>query len=235
MNLLNFLISKKNIKDILYSLQKTLIKIFKNIFISFNIYNQLFKNNSLDFIMKPRIEKNTNKNSFFPNIIITKERFEKIVKSNQYTSEKNDSYIKNCFIQLLENIYYNGTYSQSKKIFKIFNKFLKKEISNIMNDNEFFELFKNIYVPLMNSFNNNYKKGNKEISIKKYLIKSEKDGEKIGGTIKTIYEEYAKNIPNFKDLLNYKINDFNNIILLDFLSLLLNKRNRFLGLFRKYN
>ena len=176
--------------------------------------------------IEKKINKNEedDKNSSFPNLI--KKRFEKIINSNKYIREKNDFSIQKCFIQLLENIYYNGTYSQSKKIFKIFNKFLKKEISNRMNDKKFCELFKNIYVLLMNTFNNNYKKGNKEISIKKYLIKSEKDGEKIGGTIKTVYEEYAKNISNFKDLLNYKINDFNNIILLDFLSLLLNKRNR---------
>ena len=71
----------------------------------------------------------------------------------------------------------------------------------------------------MNSFNNEYKKDNKkEISIKKYLSKYEIDGEKIGGTIQTVYEEFAKNIPNFEELAHYQIKDFNNIFFLYFLS-----------------
>ena len=71
----------------------------------------------------------------------------------------------------------------------------------------------------MNSFNNEYKKDNKkEISIKKYLSKYEIDGEKIGGTIQTVYEEFAKNIPNFEELAHYQIKDFNIIFFLYFLS-----------------
>ena len=76
-------------------------------------------------------------------------------------------------------------------------------------------MFRSILVPLMNSFNNEYKKDNKkEISIKKYLSKYEIDGEKIGGTIQTVYEEFAKNIPNFEELEHYQIKDFNNIFFL---------------------
>ena len=58
----------------------------------------------------------------------------------------------------------------------------------------------------MKSFNNEYNKKDRIISIKKYLSEYEIDGEKIGGTIKHIHEVFVKQIPNFEDLINYKIN-----------------------------
>ena len=71
----------------------------------------------------------------------------------------------------------------------------------------------------MKSFNKEYEKeGKMEISIKKYLIKNENSGEKLGGTVKTVFQKYESNIPNFKDLLHYKITDFNNLFLIEFLS-----------------
>ena len=41
--------------------------------------------------------------------------------------------------------------------------------------------------------------------------------EKIGGAIKDIYEEYASQIPNFENLIKYKINNYYNIIFIELL------------------
>ena len=78
----------------------------------------------------------------------------------------------------------------------------------------------------MDSFNNEYKNKDRVISIKKYLSKNEVDGQKIGGTIQHIYDEYTPKIPNFKNLLEYEINKYDNIIFIELLHLFFVKENK---------
>ena len=229
--LLAFLFTKEDIQNILYKLSKTLKKIFTSIFISFNAYNQIFHNNYLDFIMKPKIDTKLNNdiNSFFPNIILSKEKFKNLILYNEFLNNKIKKSGEYYLMQILKNIYHNGTDNQSNILFNIFKKYLKEmnKIS-LKEEKKVCNLFKNIFVPLMNSFNNQYQKEEREtISIKKYLRKNEKDGEKLGGTVNFLYEEYSKEIPNFENLLNYCINDYNNIFLLEFISLFFIKKYTF--------
>ena len=208
--LLIFLLNQKDIQIILKSLSNSLINIFRSIFTSFNICKEYLIDNYIDFPLKQNIEQNNNNisDSIFSNI--EEDIFEKI-NINKNILEY--SY-QNLYLKLLESIYHNGTEGESKIIFKIFKKYLEKEL-----EDNICVSFKNCYIPLLKSFNDKYKKGDKiVISIKKYLIKSEIDGEKIGGTVETVHEKFTKNIPNIEELLNYKINNPYNVFLLNFLS-----------------
>ena len=167
--------------------------------------------------MKPNIDTKLNNdiNSFFPNIILSKEKFKSLIIYNEFLNNKIKKSGEYYYMQILKNIYHNGTDNKSNIIFNIFKKYLK-EMNKISykEEKKVCDIFKNIFVPLMNSFNNQYQKGEKEIiSIKKYLRKNEKDEEKLGGTINTLYKEYSKEIPNFENLLNYCINDYNIVFL----------------------
>ena len=159
--LLAFLFTKEDIQNILYKLSKTLKKIFTSIFISFNAYNQIFHNNYLDFIMKPKIDTKLNNdiNSFFPNIILSKEKFKNLILYNEFLNNKIKKSGEYYLMQILKNIYHNGTDNQSNILFNIFKKYLKEmnKIS-LKEEKKVCNLFKNIFVPLMNSFNNQYQK-----------------------------------------------------------------------------
>jgi hypothetical protein len=84
----------------------------------------------------------------------------------------------------------------------------------------------------MNLFNQQYEKvyrtDRNSLSIKKYLKQYETDGEKIGGTIKHIFEQYPKNIPNFQELLSYDIKDYNNVFFLEFIYILFIDSNSYI-------
>ena len=120
-------------------------------------------------------------------------------------------------------LFNNGTENENKNIFIAFKIFYEKETNSILkysfrkNSYIFFNLFKTIFIPAMKSFNNEYNKKDRIISIKKYLSEYEVDGGKIGGAIKYIYEEYVSQIPNFENLINYEINNFDNIIFIELL------------------
>ena len=123
----------------------------------------------------------------------------------------NTKEINELYSQFIIILFKNRTENENKNIFKVFKKFYENEAYSIFKSNfikniyKFCDLFKNVFIPAMKSFNNEYKNKDRIISIKKYLSKNEKYGEKIGGTTKNIYEEYAKQIPNFEKLINYKI------------------------------
>ena len=223
LNILIFLLSKSDIQMILYFSRKTLFRIFNSIFLTFNFYGELFKTLSLDFVMKPinnsqnSINDNKNDNQFFTNLVITKENLEEMVISQQYLNKKLFKEIPNCFFNLLKCIFSQGTDGSIIVLYKVILKYFKGELTDARNDKKFCDLFKNIFIPLMDSFNNEYINiDKKEISIRKYLSKFEVYGEKLGGTINTVFEEYAKNIQNFEKLTVYPIKNFNIVFFLDF-------------------
>ena len=84
----------------------------------------------------------------------------------------------------------------------------------------------------MNLFNQQYEKvyrtNRNSLSIKKYLKQYETDGEKFGGTIKHIFEQYPRNIPNFQELLSYDIKDYNNVFFLEFIYILFIDSNSYI-------
>ena len=151
---------------------------------------------------------NNNKNkSYFPNIMISQKTLKKTINLNQINLINNSKEIVELNSQFINILFKNGTENENKIIFNIFKKFYEKEANSIFKSSfrnqiyKFYDLFKNVLISAMKSFNNKYKNKDRIISIKKYLSKYEIDGEKIGGTIKHIYDEYVKQIPNFEDLL----------------------------------
>ena len=162
-------------------------------------------------------------NSYFPNIKISRGALIKtidIYQTNLLTITKE---IIELYSKLIIILFNNGTENENKNIFIAFKIFYEKETNSILkysfrkNSYIFFNLFKTIFIPAMKSFNNEYNKKDRIISIKKYLSEYEVDGEKIGGTIKHIHEVFVKQIPNFEDLLKYKINKYDNIIFFELL------------------
>ena len=170
---------------------------------------------------------NNSNNSYFPNIIISKRTLKKIIDSNQINLITNSKEIVELYSQFIIILFKNGTENEkeNKSIFNVFKKFYEEETDIILKTKnkfpnyvyKFYDLFKNVFISAMKSFNNEYKNKNRIISIKKYLSENEVDGEKIGGEIKHIYEEYASRIPNFENLIKYKINNYDNIIFIELL------------------
>ena len=264
-----YLFEKIEIINILSKMPKTLTKIFRNIFVSFHIYDSELGKNNFDFIIKQnhnnnfpnnnnisfnksnnsnnniqsnnninnsniinsqiinvRITntQNNNKNkSYFPNIMISQKTLKKTINLNQISLINNSKEIVELNSQFINILFKNGTENENKIIFNIFKKFYEKEANSIFKSSfrnqiyKFYDLFKNVLISAMKSFNNKYKNKDRIISIKKYLSKYEVDGEKIGGTIKHIYDEYVKQIPNFENLIKYKINNYDNIIFIELL------------------
>ena len=189
-----------------------------NIFIRNNISIQ---NNDVRRANTPEHNNNNNNNSFFPNIIISKRTLKKTINLNQINLLTNSKEIIELYSQFIIILFKNGIENENKNIFNIFKQFFEKETDSIFKPDfrkkiyKFYDLFKSIFISAMKSFNNEYQNKNRIISIKKYLSKNEVDGEKIGGAIKHIYEEYTKQIPNFEDLIKYEINNYDNIIFIE--------------------
>ena len=244
MKLFTFIFTKKKIMDIFSKMKITTKKIFKAIFVSFHIYSSLY-NNYLDFEINNNIA-NINNNSnalnnineYFPQIIISKSELKRKVLSLKNDLKNNSNDILNFFNELIISLFKNGADAENKKIFNIFKTFLKNELKNIYKTCfckgkfQFNNIFKNIFVPAMNLFNQQYEKvyrtDRNSLSIKKYLKQYETDGEKIGGTIKHIFEQYPKNIPNFQELLSYDIKDYNNVFFLEFIYILFIDSNSYI-------
>ena len=224
-----FLLFKKDIQTILSEISKTLIKIFKKIFISFNIYNEYCKDNHLDIETGKNLEQVSNQKKKNSNLIssILKTScitFEDIFFSNQIIFIKTNP--PNYLSELIENILFNGIDGQSKFIYKIFKNFINKRINNYnLERKKFCNLLKTIYIPLMKSFNNEYSKGKKiHIKIKKYFNNNDLFGEGLGGNIDNVFLKYAKNNQNFQELMNLEIKDINSFFLIEFLSFFYKKR-----------
>ena len=277
LRILIYLFGKTEIINILSKMPKTLIKIFRSIFVSFHIHECKLEKNNFDFIVKKNdninisnnnntlslnknnINNNNNskqsndiiyinsrtniqnidasrantqnnnyynlnkKNSYFPNIIISKEALINIIDFNQINLLAKITGTVELYSKLIVILFSNGTENENKNIFNAFKKFYEKEIEPIFKScfrkriYKFYDLFKTIFISAMKSFNNEYKKKDRIISIKKYLSEYEVDGGKIGGAIKYIYEEYVSQIPNFENLINYEINNFDNIIFIELL------------------
>ena len=214
--LLLFLLFKKDLQIFLQKSQKITNTIFEDIFILFNTYHQYFGNNYLDIITETNYNHDKNKDEN-PNLYLTIENAKNIYfqgllfKSQLITKKLNQP---NYLDTLIEGIYHNGTDDQSKFIYKRFKHFIYKEILiGCVSKKRFCEIFKTIYIPLMRQFNNEYSKNDKmEISVKKYLKNNNKLGERLGGLFKDVYEKYGKNIENS---LNLKVKDFKNVFLLE--------------------
>ena len=231
LKLFTFIFSKKEIIDVFSKMKVTTRKILKATFVSFHINSSLYKNNYLDFEINNEISdinNNSNRNNeYFPKLIIGKSEFARRVISLQNDLKNNLNDILKFFNELLIFLFNNGIDSENKNIFNIFKTFLKKEFKNIFKTcfckgkKQFNNIFKNIFIPAMNLFNEQYEKvyknNSNSLSIKKYLKNIEIDGEKVGGTIKHIFEEYPKKIPDFQELLSYDIKDYNNIFFLEFI------------------
>ena len=266
-----YLFRKPEFINILSKMPKTLIKIFRSIFVSFHIHDSKLGKNNFDFIIKKNNNNNipnnnnnitslnlnnnnnnnnrqsnnnininnrinihnndmnrentqnnnnndNNNNLYFPNIIISKHTLNKTIDLNQINLITNSKDIVDLYSQFINILFKNGTENENKNIFNIFKQFYEKETDSIFKSifrnriNKFYDLFKSIFISAMKSFNNEYKNKNRIISIKRYLSEYEVDGEKIGGTIKHIFEEYVNQIPNFENLIKHKINNYDNII-----------------------
>ena len=221
-NFFIFLINRTEIQDFFYSSKKILTKAFKSIFVSFQINTEVFKENNFEFIINFRNDKKSENISSFPNLIMSNKYFHKEIILTQIKLKDNFQIINDLFIKLLKSIYLNGTEGKKNIIYNIFTKFIEKEINNMSYKNieGFCDLFKNIFIPSMISFNNEYQKEEKmTFSIKNYLIKLEVERERIGGSFQKVHSQFAKEIPNFDELLNYRITNFNNIYFLHFISL----------------
>ena len=216
-NIFTFIFKKKEIMDILSKMPITTTKLFKSIFVSFHISDTFLENNFIDFQVNSSNNNSINNISYFPNIMISKNELNKAIIYTQIKINNHTKITSTFFKELVISLFNNGTDTQNNNIFKIFKKFLVNEMNRMFvscfckRKYCFNNIFKNIFIPAMDLFNEQYVKKDRVISIKKYLKYYEIDGEKLGGTVKYIYEEYTKKIKDFDDLKKYVIEDYNNI------------------------
>ena len=222
-NLFTYIFKKREIMDILAKMPITTRKLFRSIFVSFHISDSFIENNFLDFEVISSNNTAINNISYFPNIMISKNELNKGIIYTQININSYSNVTSTFFTELIISLFNNGIDTQNNNIFKVFKKFLEIEISEMFTScfckmkYRFNDIIKNIFIPGMNLFNEQYAKKDKIISIKKYLKYFEIDGEKIGGTVKYIYEEYVKNIKDFEKLKQFVIEDYNNIFFLEFI------------------
>ena len=245
-NLLIYLFSKKDIQNILFKFPSNTIKrIFSQIFINFYLYEEIFHKINLDLKIKTRaslININiNNEDKIFKNVSTNYYSFNKYLISS--LNEYDEQNINEIFSKFVEVILKNGIKKEEDDndsndfLIKHLNDFLKEEKEKIVKSpfsmvQKFLEIFKTYFIPAMILFNNNYnnnKTKDKNLisySVKKYLIDIE--SEKLGGTIKNINEQIINDIPNFEDIKNMKINNYNNIFLLQFFDFFLGKDSHIL-------
>ena len=134
-----FLISKKDIIDIVIKMPKTLRKIFKSIFISCHICEDIsIKIDSFYIIIKTNFNNDNSDNNiikdkdlFSPYIVVSSKKLEKSINCTDILSNNNVNIISNFHKELIILLFKNGMDIQNKNIYNIFNNFLDKEISNI--------------------------------------------------------------------------------------------------------
>ena len=235
-DLLVYLLSKKDIINIISQFRKNTLKlIFSEIFIPINVHEDIFNKINLDFIIKqenPTNKKTEEKEKIFKDVVTNFDIFSNCLISAQkaYCNQ----HITEIFSKLVEILLKNGIETTENEnmlnncIIKYFKEFLttkRQEIRhNLTLDNSFCEiseLLKTFFIPGMQLFNTEYNKEKKNennllsFSIKYYI--NDIENEKIGGTMKTLDEQYVKEIPNFDEIKNMKINSYNNVFLHIFL------------------
>ena len=239
LKLLAYLFSKKDIIIIISKFsKKTMRKIFSQIFIPFSTYRDFFQEVNLDYIIALSKKKcNIGKQEKNNDIDIIEETIFKDIATNPNLFSQNlflaeDIYnekgIIQVFSKLVEIILKSGIESKENKdiddniLIGYFRDFLiakKKDINILTREIELNNLFKSFFIPGMMLFNKeNNKNENKNLisfALNKYF--KENDYEKIGGTMKYINETYLKEIQNFEEISNMKINSANNVFLLEFL------------------
>ena len=233
-----FVFRKEEILNIFSKIKKTTTKLFKSIFISFHMSDTSLNINSLDFLVNnnnilnnhqnnnlntiSNDNNNNNNHTFIPNILLIEQNLQNEIFQSQINLNNSSNIILNFFKEIIIMLFNDGIDNQNKQIFTIFKKFIEKQINTMMKYTyyemkyKFNDIFKNIFLPAMDLFNQEYNKNNKCISIKKYMIKNSIE-EKIGGTVNHIYENFAKEIPNFEELLNESINNYNNVFFIEFI------------------
>jgi hypothetical protein len=243
-DIFTFFFNKKEIRDILIKLPKTLNQIFNLIFISYDFSGDAFKANDLDFIIQNNLNEDNNIINNKHNIIsksnsnehnqtanITEQSFlGKIINEEYYNFKNNDFSL--FYKELVNSIVSTGIdNSESNEIYKKFKKYFEKEVDKIerytyiRRNDIIINLFKCIFIPSMEHFNKNYQQIKTELSIKKYLSKNEVDGEKLGGTIKYLFEEHRKNTPDFEKYEKKNLTFSDNVFLLEFINFFFIRNN----------
>ena len=229
--LISYLFSKKDLVNIICTFSSNIIqKIFSQILIPFHPYYELFKNINLDSSINSKknyISTNQNNNNYnkfiFKNIKTSFEAFMKNIIFAQNINEKQKSY--KTFSNFVETILNYGVESENNKnksnnIFNSFESFLQKEKEHFTNyhfsEKRLNKLFKSFFIPGMYLFNKSYNKINKENNLLSYSIKYfiENKSEKLGDS--KLNEKLITDIPNFEEIANMKINNINNIFLIEF-------------------
>ena len=127
-----YLFKKKTIINILSKMPKILIKIFRSIFVSFHIQESKLEKNNLDFINQNNNDDNNNSDDiYFPNIIISKEKFLETIELNSINFISNSKEIYELYKQFIIILFKNGTENGNKNIFNIFKIFYEKETDSI--------------------------------------------------------------------------------------------------------
>ena len=225
--LISYLFSKKDLVNIICTFSSNIIqKIFSQILIPFHPYYELFKNINLDSSInsKKNFICNNNYDKFiFKNIKASYEEFMKniILVQNINDKQKTNKTFSN-FVEIILNYGVESEYNKnwSNNIFKLFESFLKKEKEHFANihfsENRLNKLFKSFFIPGMYLFNKTCNIINTEKNILSYSIKYfiENKSEKLGDT--KLIEKLIKEIPNFDEISNMKINNVNNIFLIHF-------------------
>ena len=230
-NLLSYLFSKKDIIKIISQFRpSTMSSIFSQIFTSLNSHEDIFQKINLDFIIKlenPINIKLEEKEKIFKDVVTNFDTFHKylITAQNEYMNQN----IPELFSNIVEILLKNGIEQENQNmldnfIIKNLNDFLKtkkEEINKcVFVDKKLClisEILKAFFIPGMLLFNNEYNKEQKKennlisYSIKKYI--EDTDSEKLGGTEKTINEQFIKDIPNYEEINKMKINSFNDTFL----------------------
>ena len=235
-DLLVYLFSKKDIINIISQFRKNTLKlIFSEIFIPLNVHEDIFNKINLDFIIKqenPINKKTEEKEKIFKDVVTNFDTFSNYLISAQNTYC--NQHITEIYSKLVEILLKNGIESKEDEnilnniIIKYFKEFLiaKREdirLNITFQDSfcEISELLKTFFIPGMHLFNMEYNKEKKNennllsFSMKNYI--NDIENEKIGGTMKTLDEQYVKQISNFDEIKNMKINSYNNVFLHIFL------------------
>ena len=242
--LLVYLFSKKDIINIISQFPKNIIKcVFSEIFISLNFQEDIFNKINLDFIIKQESSSNKkqeDKDKIFKDLVTNFDTF-----SNYLISSQDEYYklnIHETFSKLVKILLINGIESKENEnmlnnnIIKYLNEFLVKKKEEICKTlileksyNDISEILKTFFIPGMHLFNIEYNKGKKEennkisFSIKNYI--NDIENEKLGGTMKTLNEQYIKEMNDFEEIRNMKINNYNNVFLNMFIDFFLKGSN----------
>ena len=242
-NLFICLLSKNDIINIISEFDSYTMKyIFSQIFVPFHPNEDIFNQINLDIIIKSNQNLKIKNDFIFKDLIIDSQILTHCIKLAQEFYDKQN--ICKIFSKLIEIILKNGIESKGNEnmrdniIIKNLNDFLKSELNYLCNSNicinkkisRFNDILKSFFIPGMLLFNNfceESKKSNNNYLISypimKYLIKNKRV--KLGGTMEYIKEHFINKINNYDEIINMKINNLNNVFLIEFIELFFLNKN----------